>query len=222
MTRVSIPKLAAAGVAPLKSDPKYISELLQSTNATWPQDVSYMRDIYEEIRQKWIQFEDPSQDSALYEAVKTGVAELVQGLKDVSQQRSGRADLYRVTERAGHDAQTGELYGKSGDYNTAVVMFSYAMTKIHAVLESLTLEGKKRKASLLIKKGYGYDISGEVQNGSGSRNEQKHQWDSANPQKQHDTGVSPSNVMRDTQAENEFPELKQKKKTKIHFPARTD
>ena len=63
-------------------------------------------------------------------------------------------------------------------------------------------------AKFLSKKiGYGYDISGEVQEGSGPRAEQENINDIAEPQDHHETPRNPANMSMDSEAEKEFPEL---------------
>jgi hypothetical protein len=223
MRQVMIPKLAASPIQPLQVKPNFSNELLQS-HATWPQDVNYMRDIYDEIYINWESnpFQTPEHEKALYELTEPRLEELVKGLKDISMQRSGRADLYKSTERAGHDAQVASLYAQGGDYAMASMYQSYALTKVHNMLEAMTREGKQRKASFLVKKGYGYDVSGEVQDGSGTNNNQKHLWDTAQPQDGHTTPKPQGNINMDTEALQEFPELKEKKLHKVHFPPRID
>src|SRR5271166_2705337 len=96
--RPSIPKIAGSPLSPLTVRPNFSNELLQS-GATWPQDVNYLCDTYGEIYDKWhtIPFDTPEQQKSLYDVTEPKLEELVQGLKDVSQQRSGRADLYKAT-----------------------------------------------------------------------------------------------------------------------------
>jgi len=66
-------------------------------------------------------------------------------------------------------------------------------------------------AKFLSKKfGYGYDISGEVQEGSGpiaNRENQTNINDTAQPQDHHETPRNPANMSMDSEAEKEFPEL---------------
>lgn len=221
--QVMIPKLAAAPISPLQVKPQFTNELLQS-GATWPQDVNYMRDTYSDIYSAWESnpFKTPADEQNLYNVTEPRLEELVKGLKDISMQRSGRVDLYKGTERAGHDAQVAQLYAKGGDYATASLYQSYALTKIHNMLEAMTREGKQRKASFLVKKGYGYDVSGEVQEGGGSNSDQKNLWDTAQPQDGHTTPKPMGNINMDTQAERDFPELAEKKQRRVHFPPRTD
>jgi hypothetical protein len=144
-------------------------------------------------------------------------------LKDVSKQRSGRVDLYKATERAGNDAQVAGLYAQGGDYATASIYQSYALTTLQRMLQSLLLEGRKPKASFLVKKGYGYDVSGEVQEGAGTNADQKAQWDTGGPGADGDKTPKPKgNVCVDTDAELEFPELAEKKHNRVQWPARID
>ncbi len=221
--RPSIPKLAATPISPLKVKPQFTNELLQS-GASWPQDVNYLRDFYQDIYQLWdsLPFETPEDQKKLYEQTEPKLEELLMGLRGVSQQRSGRVDLYKITERAGHDAQIAGLYSRTGDFAVASLYQSYALTKLCRMLEALTLEGKRPKASFLIKKSYGYDTMGEISEGGGTNGDQKNLWDTAQPQDGHTTPKPKGNVNMDTQAEQEFPELAKKKHHRIHFPARID
>lgn len=218
-----IPKLARAPIAPLQVKPQFTNQLLQS-GATWPQDVNYLRDSYDEVYQTWEtnQFRNPEEEKSLYDETKPKLEEMLLGLKDISMQRSGRADIYKGITRAGHDGQVAELYAKSGDFATATLYQSYALTMVRNLLDSMTREGKQRRASFLVKKGYGNDISGEVQDGVGTGGDQKNVNDIAQPQDGHTTPKPAGNVNMDTEAEKEFPELKEKKQHRVHFPARID
>jgi len=74
------------------------------------------------------------------------------------------------------------------------------------------------------KRAYGYDISGEVTEGSGeiaNRENQKNVEDTAQPQDHHQTPPNPANLMRDVDADKQFPELAQYKSVKPHWPPRT-
>ncbi len=223
MTRLHLPKLAASPISPLTVKPRFTNELLQS-GATWPQDVNYLSDTYREIYDLWYSFpfDTPEQQKILYERTEPKLEEVLMGLKDVSAQRSGRADLYKATERAGHDAQVAGLYARGGDFATASMYQSYALTKLCNMLQSLILEGSKRKASFLVKKGYGYDVSGEVQEGGGTNSDQKNLWDTAQPADGHTTPKPKGNISVDTDAELEFPELAAKKHHRVNFPPRID
>jgi len=70
---------------------------------------------------------------------------------------------------------------------------------------------------------YGYDISGEVFDGSGelaNRENEKNLNDTAEPKDHHETPPNPANLMRDTDADKEFPELSEKKNDKVIWPPR--
>ena len=61
-----------------------------------------------------------------------------------------------------------------------------------------------------LRKAYGYDISGEIQEGSGpiaNRENQTNINDTAEPQDHHETPRNPVNMSTDSDAEKEFPEL---------------
>jgi hypothetical protein len=63
-------------------------------------------------------------------------------------------------------------------------------------------------AKFLTKKtAYGYDISGEVMEGSGPVAQQENLNDTAQPQDHHETPRNPNNFVMDTEAVEEFPEL---------------
>ena len=72
---------------------------------------------------------------------------------------------------------------------------------------------------------YGYDIGGEVSD-SGStdianRENQTNVNDTAQPQDHHETGANPANVLHDTEADKEFPELAEMKSKRVSWPARS-
>jgi hypothetical protein len=58
------------------------------------------------------------------------------------------------------------------------------------------------------KTAYGYDISGEIEEGSGpiaNRENQTNVNDTAQPQDRHETPRNPNNMVMDSEAEKEFP-----------------
>jgi len=63
--------------------------------------------------------------------------------------------------------------------------------------------------SPLLKLGYGYDTSGEVQTDSGSTGQQQNIEESngAQPQEGHGSPKNPANFLTDNEADEEFPEL---------------
>jgi hypothetical protein len=71
--------------------------------------------------------------------------------------------------------------------------------------------------SSLFKLGYGLDISGEVMEGGGASGTGKDIEETSEPWTQHQTGPNPANVYRDSDAEAEFPEIKNKSNI---FPTR--
>jgi hypothetical protein len=71
--------------------------------------------------------------------------------------------------------------------------------------------------SNLLKLGYGYDISGEVQEGGGTSGKGKDIEETQEPWTQHNTGPNPVNINRDSDAEAEFPEIVNKSNI---FPTR--
>ena len=73
---------------------------------------------------------------------------------------------------------------------------------------------------LRIKFAYGYDVSGEVNEGGGTSGKDNALSDLGSPDKQHMTPSNPANVMLDSEAEKEFPELIQKKEERVIWPPR--
>ena len=75
-----------------------------------------------------------------------------------------------------------------------------------------------------LQKAYGYDISGEVQEGSGpiaNRENQTNINDTAQPQDHHETPRNPNNMVLDTEAEKEFSELDGRGGIQKFMPVRT-
>lgn len=80
------------------------------------------------------------------------------------------------------------------------------------------------KSKFLRKKAYGYDISGEVMEGTGSiaeqeNNQARNQDHSAMPWMHNETPTNPANNLIDADAEAEFPTLLEKKQP--NWPPRT-
>ena len=73
--------------------------------------------------------------------------------------------------------------------------------------------------SKLLKLGYGYDQSGEVFEGGGTSGKDKDIEETQEPWTQHQTGPNPANVYRDSEAEAEFPQIKNKPS---RFPTRAN
>jgi hypothetical protein len=224
--RLKIAKLAASPVPALVSKPRFRNDLL--LDQTWPQDVNYLRDTYNDIADIWEVVKDPSQDEELYRRTEPRLQELVGGLEDVSKQVHQMPFVSRFMTNARHDFEIASMYAHSTDFASAVLYQSYSLVKIHYVLESLTREGSKtprnRFSSFNDKKAYGYDISGEVFEGSGeiaNRENQTNINDTAQPQDHHETGVNPANVTHDTDADKEFPELAERKHKRVSWPPRT-
>lgn len=73
----------------------------------------------------------------------------------------------------------------------------------------------------LLKLGYGYDTSGEVQEGSGSQGNQKNVEESngSQPQDAHRGPFNGANAYSDSEAVEEFPELLRPSKI-THLPSR--
>jgi len=71
------------------------------------------------------------------------------------------------------------------------------------------------------KLGYGYDISGEEFEQGGTSGQDEHLWDQGTGDKADRTNPAPANIMVDSEAEGDFPELVDKKQDKPHWPPRT-
>jgi hypothetical protein len=166
----------------------------------------------------WNKLQTPEQDQELYKQTEPRLRELILGLDDVSEQVSRRTDVYRDVRNANHDFDISTAYAKAGDFPTATIYQSYALIKLHALLEILTIEANRMGGSKL---GYGYDTSGEVFEQGGTSGQDEHLWDQANSQKFDHTDPAPANVMVDSEAESDFPELAEAKYDTVHWPART-
>lgn len=211
----SIPKLAASAVAPLRS--QFRNDLLRSDSA---QEISYLRDLYTEIHMHWESTTKADEEKELFLATEEQLRELLLGLQKVV--RGVRnPEIHQEAHNAQHDFEVAALYAEQ-DITSALEYQSHALNKVHNALESLTTElSDGHKASKLA---YGYDVSGEVFEGSGpmaQEENQKHIDDTAQPQDQHNTPSNPANKMVDVEAENEFPALREFKHTRIQWPART-
>lgn len=223
--RLSIPKLAAAAVPALQTAPRFQSELLRS-GVTWPQDVNYLRDTYLEIYQLWTTHEtnpevayDPAKDKALFRQTEPKLRELLLGLTDVSKALSMRMDVIRSVENARYDFETAESYGRAGDFAMATVYQSYALTKIHSLLDGLTREANKKKSHRVL--AYGYDITGETMEPGEQESRSPNLWDEGNSPKLDRTPHNPANAVIDPEAETDFPEDLEHRHQHVIWPART-
>jgi hypothetical protein len=198
--------------------------------------VNYLRDTYSEIQALWDQVQpfehetdaegnrqvretkyDESQDKALYQKSEPFLRELILGMEGVSKQMTMRQDVYQTTENAKHDFETGASYARIGDHAMATLYQSYALMKIHKMLDSLTREVNSQGRKL----GYGYDVSGEQGEGGGTSGDGRHLWDTGNSPKRNHTQNNPFNMMVDAEAESDYPELVPFKHKHIHWPPRT-
>jgi hypothetical protein len=219
--RLPVLKLAASAVAPLNT-PAMNSALFQ-WGATWPQDVSYLRDTYNEIQTIWERLKEPNQDQELYTETEPRLRELIVGLGDVAKELTTRTDIYQSVNNAEHDFNTSTSYAAAQDYATATIYQSYALMKIHNMLDTLTSFANKRLRQASFEKlGYGYDISGEQSNYGGTSGQDNNVRDLANPQNGWETSKNKTNFYSvDGEAEQDFPELAEFKHKRIHWPART-
>lgn len=224
--RPTIAKLAASPVLPLKSKPRFRNELLH--DQTWPQDVNYLRDTYNDITLIWEELKEPEADKLLYQRTEPKLKELVGSLLEVSTKVPYLSAVRKFMMNARHDFEISAMYARAGDYGSATLYQSYSLVKIHDVLETMTRFGStpahQRNAYVSEKKAYGYDISGEVFDGSGeiaNRENEQTLNDTAQPQDHHETAPNPANLTRDVDADEEFPELAEKKNERVSWPPRT-
>lgn len=224
--RLKIAKLAASPISPLKSKPKFRNELLQ--DQTWPEDVKWLRDTYNDIVLIWDELKEPEQDALLFKRTEPKLRELVLSLLDVVPQVPWMPMIKRYMQNARHDFEISAMYNRSGDFASAVLYQSYSLAKIHGVLENMTraasMSSRYRFSSFAEKMAYGYDQAGEViDTGSqeiANRENQTNINDTAQPQDHHETPANPANI-RDVDADKEFPSLEEKKNKRVVWPART-
>jgi hypothetical protein len=176
----------------------------------------------------WEGLKAPEHDSILFKQTEPKLRELVLSLLDVIPQVSWMPMVKRYMQNARHDFEISVMYANSENFSSAVLFQSYSLAKVHGVLESLTRAAsspsKNRFSSLTGKTAYGYDISGEVFEGSGelaNRENQKNIDDTAQPGDHHETPPNPANLMHDTDADKQFPELAEWKNKRVHWPPRT-
>jgi hypothetical protein len=182
--------------------------------------VNYLRDTYMEIYAVWDRLKAPEQDQELYTQTETHLRELVLGLEDVSKELSTRRDIARDVTNSHHDFDIASSYGKAGDYGMATVYQSYAMMKLHRVLDALTLDANKKRGSQQ-KLAYGYDVSGEVFERGGTDGKSPELDDLGNSPKFDKTPPNPVAVAQDFEAEEDFPELAEMKHKRVEWPQRT-
>jgi hypothetical protein len=235
--RLSIPKLAASPVMPLKS--KFKSELLHY-GVDWQQDVNYLRDMYMEIYAIWESTQpftyeldaegnkqvrenkyDPAQDEEVYRKTEPLLREMILGFEGISKAMSNRTDVYRTAENAQHDFSTATSYAQAGDFAMATVYQSYALMKAHSLLDGLTREMNATPRRASRKLGYGYDVSGEQGEGGGTSGDGRHLWDTGNSPKRDRTKKNPANMGIDAEAESDYPELAEFKHKHVYWPPRT-
>lgn len=223
--RLPIPKLAAAAVPALQAVPKFRSELLQS-GARWPQDINYLRDTYADIYQLWLEHEtqpgepyNPEDDKRLYQGTEAKLRELVLGLEDVSRELAHRNDVFRMSQNAKHDFATSNSLAKAGDYALATVYQSYALVKVHNILDGLTREASRRASSRAVR-AYGYDVSGEVAETGEQDSRSPNLWDQGNSPKLDRTPTNPANQLVDSEAELDYPALQETKHKRVNWPPR--
>jgi hypothetical protein len=218
-------RLAASSVSPLKTAPRFRSDLLLPKNKNWAQSVNYLRDFYTDIQLLWGVHEsesndpyDPEKDRQIFKKLEPMLHELILGMDGVSKERTQRMDIAKAIQTAIYDFETATTYAQTTDYAMALVYFNYALDRIHYQLDSLTIEANKENSSR--KLGYGYDTSGNIGEQGGTSGNDRHQWDTGNSPKLDRTPMNPAN-MGDFEAENDYPELAKFKHKRVFWPPRT-
>jgi hypothetical protein len=210
-------KLFAAAVPSLLISPKFKSELFLSPDKNWIQDITYLRDTYLAVYSLWEDLGSQDDDKELTSRTEPLLKELVISMADVAQQvQRRRPDIAKASRIAKHNFDIACAYSNAGDYATCAIYQTYCISRIHQMLDSLTMEVNRRRASR--KKAYGLDQSGEVGEigGDGRKNIE----DTVQPQDGHMTAPNPANTTRDVEAENDFPILKQIKNHRVIWPPR--
>lgn len=137
-------------------------------------------------------WESGIQGKELYASTEPKLRELIFGMEGS-----------REAKTASFDFTTASIHAAKGNYQKANVYFSYAMAKLHKKLA------------------YGYDVGGQVQEGGGTSGNGKHLWDTSNSPKNNKTPRNPGNMMLDSEAESDYPELAAFKHKRVHWPPRT-
>jgi hypothetical protein len=211
--------LFASAVPPLHVSPRFKSELFLSPDKPWIQDVSYLRDTYNAVFSLWedIGTGDSALDKELTDRTEPLLRELVTGMTDVANKVQGRRpDIVKASRLAKHNFDIANAYFNAEDYATCAIYQTYCISKIHQMLDSLTMEINRKRA--MRKKAYGFDQSGEV--GEIGGDGQKNIEDTVQPQDGHMTAPNPANTTRDVEAENDFPTLKKMKEKRVIWPPR--
>ena len=156
---------------PLNS--QFKSELLHH-GMDWQQDVNYLRDTYMDIYAIWeatqpFTYETDAEGNkqvsgnalrrrtrqAALRQNRTATPRTHSWSEGVSQQMTMRQDVFKATENAQHDFETASSYARAGDYALAALYQSYALAKMHKMLDGLTREMNTQSRKL----GYGYDTT---------------------------------------------------------------
>jgi hypothetical protein len=224
--RLKLEKLAAAQPVPPPTAFVPRNDLLHEPE--WPQDVTFLRDLYDDIIH--ISDEagnDPAMDEWLYKTTEPKLKELITGLNKVIDKVTWLPVIVRDAHFAKYDFEKSVQAYNAGDFAKATLYQTYSLSKFRSVIIRLTDVGntppRKRNASYIEKIAYGYDISGEVFEGSGemaNRENQENINDSGTPDKHHETAPNPANLMRDVDADKEFPELAEEKNHRVIWPPR--
>lgn len=127
-----------------------------------------------------------------------------QSLYEFAEPKTRELLLGTEDPNAVHDFDTASMYAHSGNWKMASQYLGYALSKVAEKIEKL---------------GYGYDTSGEVQRG-GTSGEGRHLWDTGNSPKHDHTQNNPANMLFDSEAEADYPELAEFKHKRVHWPPR--
>lgn len=225
--RLVIKKLASPPIAsPPRTEFLPRNELLQDSQ--WVNEIGWLYDIYNDIAIIWEKFKNSEQDEMLFKQTNPKLSELVLRLLDLASYVPQVPVIKQDMQNAYHDFETSVMYAHSGDFISAVLYQSYSLVKINRGLENFTLMAKMpsrtRFSSFNEKTAYGYDISGEIFEGSGElavRENQKNIDDIAEPWDHHDTPLNPANITVDCDADKEYRNELAWRHKRINWPPRT-
>jgi hypothetical protein len=193
----SLPKIAAV-------KPKQAPNKLLESNS-FEKDLSQINQLYNEIYDIWDR--NRGTEASLYRITEPKLEKLNQELNRLLKKYS----LEYGDRARGHVAMA-QFQSKSKDFKGAVDAQRKALFVFAAIIDDTPNRFKEAKLS---KTAYNYDPSGEIQEGSGSRADQENIADTANPREGHETPRNLANLLHDSEAERDFPQLIEKKKPNI-------
>ncbi len=223
---LGIPKLAVAPIPSHMEQADFRNQLLKQQ--PWYSEISYLDDTYTDLSLLWDEMgSEPGNETVLCKKTEPKLRELTQGLSTLTASVSHLIPFKQIVAKAQHDLDVATIYVRASDHSLGVLYQSRALAKVHSVLDSITRFSnrppRERFASFTDKKAYGYDISGDISEGSGeiaNRENQENLNDTGSPSKHHETAPNPANLTRDTDADKEFPELAEQKNNKVIWPPR--